>query len=1066
MNLINTLSVISFMGLLSITNIGYAQSSQCKYNGSESAIVSELSRRNTNTGKHKLNQEELEKIAGYWVADCKCKRGVETIEEAKKLSNRAFQSRYITAYQYGKSYEKDLSVFEDLKPPFTSFHPNWCLKGNNSTGGMSLESGTDCAQEASRISDLDGQLSAYAGQFFVAYCQCKNGVPSQEYANQLIATMKSTHKSFNDFKNASTARLSTQPLTSCDITGNTTNNNRNQNQQYENQSASVAAYTNAQSENIAEALMSEYAPQDFAYLKYSQNIARQGEMITQGLTNQLKNYNNLIETSDPQALLLDFQSKMQNIESLEQNYKDQSFNFGYQRGAELADQISSGDGLGALGNVANLLTTGAEMKEAEKKLAAQKEALKQQRIQKMSDIYWNAVEANNKMIDNYYKRAAYAESLKDEQFNLAYVENLQCYARSMEYKWSSTNTSWLQNNCPQPKEPLNNGLQNFLIDKDEQKINTAERKLKLYDETNEMIFLEAAVSFAGAAANIKPSAKNYFYLGDLYRKTDIMLAYAMMLSANEKNKTYFDNDKTRLFDKVKDMATKKTIGALKANDTEYFKVFLSAKLNQTIRLDGKTLLSEAIRLDKPDIVQLIINENVKSLNAKQRTEKIQQAVIMAAIQNSPETIKRISDLGIDVDFELKGNTPLKLAGKANAVDAYNILKSLSSANTRSKVKNSLSIVEFLAKAEKQPFRLAEMLDKTMDDKKLAAIVTNLVEKLEDKPAYLDVLVNSDKAIAYVNANSELKKVVKINLAIEMIEPNGQAYKYFESGLLRFLNVPNFKDLFSSGKQFRKTIEKIYKKNYSSKEKEDSWQSMYNDRDDKEQLIKRLIAQDYSMGLNETIKRIDKNIAFIAYERNNQKLFKAIDKQYNLSDVKDNDITLKDYIFNFEKPVLDKVYYSEDFSIVMDKNLFKNQLSKIIDFEIKYDSIVKYRKSEIEIQKFYVEKLFNTFDYKKNQKLSMTEGTILHWTIDDLLKKTKDWINKEGYINTDYYKCIFILGIDPKILDNQGLTAFDYLKKNKKEFKKLIFQSKTYGKRLLGKRLYNEFQDFFSQYNLK
>ncbi len=192
--------------------------SNCKYNGSESAIVAELSKRNTNTGKDKLTQEELKKIAGYWVADCKCKKGVATLEEAKKLSNKAFLSRTPSSILQGDGtfYDKDLSVFGDLEPPFTSFHPNWCLKGNNSTGGMTLESGTNCASEASRLSELDGQLSAYAAQFFVAYCECENGVPSKEYADQLVATMQANHKSFTDFRGA-TPPLSTQPLNSCDI---------------------------------------------------------------------------------------------------------------------------------------------------------------------------------------------------------------------------------------------------------------------------------------------------------------------------------------------------------------------------------------------------------------------------------------------------------------------------------------------------------------------------------------------------------------------------------------------------------------------------------------------------------------------------------------------------------------------------------------------------------------------------------------------------------------------------------------------------------------------------------
>jgi hypothetical protein len=206
---------ILIIAVFALNTASFAQS-DCKYNGSESAIVAELSKRNTNTGKHKLNQEELKKIAGYWVADCKCKKGVETRGEAEKLYQDAFLRREISAYQDGQNYKKDLSVFGDLEPPFAVFTISSCLTGNNSVGEMSLESSTNCEPEATRLSELDGQLSAYAGQFFVAYCQCINGVPSQEYADNLVATMKSTHKSFDDFR-GTTPRLRTQPLTSCDV---------------------------------------------------------------------------------------------------------------------------------------------------------------------------------------------------------------------------------------------------------------------------------------------------------------------------------------------------------------------------------------------------------------------------------------------------------------------------------------------------------------------------------------------------------------------------------------------------------------------------------------------------------------------------------------------------------------------------------------------------------------------------------------------------------------------------------------------------------------------------------
>lgn len=212
------LYVLVFFNLIFVSRL-HAQSG-CKQSGNYNSLLSELKSRNTRSDKHKLTQAHLENIARYWVADCKCKNGVSTMDEAKKLYQEAFSNKgHHTDFflENGRSVDKDMSPIGDLAPPFAVFTPSSCLKGNDSSSGMSLESATDCTLESSRVSSLDGQLGAYASQFFIAFCQCKEGVSSKEYEKQLIATMKLNHKNFNEFRNAATTPLSTQPLTKCKI---------------------------------------------------------------------------------------------------------------------------------------------------------------------------------------------------------------------------------------------------------------------------------------------------------------------------------------------------------------------------------------------------------------------------------------------------------------------------------------------------------------------------------------------------------------------------------------------------------------------------------------------------------------------------------------------------------------------------------------------------------------------------------------------------------------------------------------------------------------------------------
>jgi hypothetical protein len=782
--------------ILTFISVTFAQS-DCKYNGDYNAILSAVKSKNPTSGKDKLTEDHLKSIAKYWELDCKCKNGVETIEEANELRREAFNNKghFTSSFidSHGNNYHKDMSNFGDLEPPFVPFLASSCLKGSNSTRGMSLESGTNCAPEASRLSELDGQLSAYAGQFFVAYCQCINGVPSEEYADNLVATMKSTHKSFDDFRGA-TPRLSTQPLTSCKIT-NTGNTNK------QTQSASVAAYSAAPANNIQESLLNTFDPQGYAYYKYSEGIAGQGKMITEGLTNQLNEYSNLIESSDPYELLNDFQSKMQNIENLEQNYIDQSFSFGQQRGAELGEQINSGDYLGAFTNAINTIGTMADMKKADQQLAAQKEALRKERIQKMSNVFWKAIEANDNMIQNYLKRAAYSESAQDEAYNLAFVENLKCYANSMDANWSSTSTSWLINKCPTPQKSEDASIQNLFIDEDLQKIKIAERKLKLFENTVNTVFLDAAISFAAAAADINPSAKNFFFLGDLYKRKSMMLAYASMLSAKEIDESFFDNDKNQLFQKIKIAAAEELAEAIRQDDTEYLKAFLAAKLDRTLEINNRSLLSETIRLDKPDAVQLILNEYVKDLNSKERNKKIQQTIMLCAVQNSPETIKRFVELGVSIDFEIEGYSPLKIAAEQNSTDAYAMLLR-QGAQKSSGLNEENSTVELLVQAERIPIDVATQLDNSLSDKKIAALTTKMVTDLQEKPTYIDVLTNSIKAKAYISTNIDLQNILKQRFTDEVLKKgeNSQAHKYISSGLISFKEIPTLKDLQTDKKE--------------------------------------------------------------------------------------------------------------------------------------------------------------------------------------------------------------------------------------------------------------------------
>lgn len=541
--------------------------------------------------------------------------------------------------------------------------------------------------------------------------------------------------------------------------------------------------------------MQQYDPQTYGYYQYDKGLKAQGQQIVQGLTSQLNNYNQLISSSDPNAILADFNNKMQNIESLEQNYLDQSFQFGQQRGNELAGQLNSGDYMGAFTNAINTIGTMSEMKRAEEQLAAQKAALAEQRRQKMSEVYWKAIEFNNRMIEEYMKRAAFAEDLPTEQYNLAFVEHLECYEQQMQRRWNSTSTSWLTNNCSKPVQPNVTEIENKFIPKDVQIKNIARRKMDLFAEIGNTAFLDAAIGYAAKATETNPSAENYYYLSDLYRRKSTLLAYATMLTAREISPSYFDEYRMQILSEVKEEATQEVAVAIKDNDTAYLRAFLAARLDRSIKIDGKTLLSEAIQLDQPDALQLILNQYIDGLSQDKINAKVQQVVMLCAIQNAPNCLSRFIKLQVPVEFTLKGYTPIDVAVKAYAPDSYKVLLENSSQRSYYEGKHGQSVTQIMLNSMANSGGVAQQID-GLSSNEASIVAQYLVSKITDSETALTTLARSQKTRNAVNTNPILKREVIKQFIYDLTESDdkGRAAIYIETGLLAYPTIPTMNDL--------------------------------------------------------------------------------------------------------------------------------------------------------------------------------------------------------------------------------------------------------------------------------
>ena len=538
-----------------------------------------------------------------------------------------------------------------------------------------------------------------------------------------------------------------------------------------------------------------FDPQGYSYYKFGEGIANQGKQIAAGLSERLDNYQELIDTQDPNELLADFEAKMQNIESLEANFIKSSNQFAYNTGQQIGNSINNKDAMGALSGLIGFASSMSAQKEAERKLAAQKAVLKQQRINKMSQVYYKAKEFNETKQKEYLNRAAFAKDLKQEKYNLAFVDNLECFSKSMKSSWSSTSTHWLKNRCPKPQEPTITSIENKFIAKDVQIRKIAERKYKFYKETGYEEFKDAAISYAASAANTKGTAANYFLLGKYYVSENPILALGTLLTVKSINSNYKKDEVETLIEETKNAAESEINKALVNNDVVYINSFLDAGLDRLVKIDEKSILTEAISLDKPDAVQTILNKYIDGLPQNKVDEKIHKTIMLCALKDSYKTIKRFSELGVSTDFKVGKYHPIDLAVKGQASNAYKTLLQLSDEADVYKVKYKNSTIHIVGNIKENPSKAAADIDEIENAETLKKITNYLFEKIDEDRDFLEVLLQSEKAKNYLTNTPSLRSKIKERFIrdIRVSSPTSLSASFLRSGIISFDEMPLYGD---------------------------------------------------------------------------------------------------------------------------------------------------------------------------------------------------------------------------------------------------------------------------------
>ncbi|WP_439132282.1 hypothetical protein [Polaribacter sp.] len=419
------------------------------------------------------------------------------------------------------------------------------------------------------------------------------------------------------------------------------------------------------------------------------SLKTQGENIAKAFAEQVKQFGNLNNASNPQELLNNFNQNMSQIAQLQaQNRSDNLNQIDATLGSAL-NHLNNGNGEGALFSALSLIDQSYEQKQAKKEAEYQKQKLVQQHKQQMSQFYWKAVDLNNNAINSYYKNAAYAFSSQNEQYYLDFVAHHECFKTNMKNNFSFSNTNWTINNCEVPKKSQT--IENNLTAKEVQYKNTASRKYKLYEETGIDDFKQAAIRFAGMTVIEKPSAENYYLLGHYAGIEEPITAFIAFRTAQEIDPNYFNSDKQGKYFLIENAIESTFKEAIIDNNLEFIKSAIGADLHKIVQIESNSAIVFAIQQDKPDVVQLFLNDLTNGKTQQQISTKVNEVILMASTLDAPKTIQRFIDLGFSVDFEIKGLTPIEIALESKSLKVFFILAK--SVNISSIKNSSVPIVK-------------------------------------------------------------------------------------------------------------------------------------------------------------------------------------------------------------------------------------------------------------------------------------------------------------------------------------------------------------------------------------
>lgn len=525
---------------------------------------------------------------------------------------------------------------------------------------------TNCGSPAFSNSEDPQQ---YGNAFMRARCLCKEGVPTEEQAKNLEREMRVNYDNAIQYYGQSRLNLP-RPLSADDCPlidlsmGETGPGGSSR-----AKTAMIYTGNESSTEILRDKYIETFSPTS-TYNAYASgmNVKRLGEAMVQNLSRNLDQIGDLIESSDPNVILNDFNQKVGQIQNLEANFNEQFNTYSFETGVSIGNDINNQNYEGAMLKGLGQLNSALEKKEAEERLAARKAALYQQRLNQMSKIYWKAVDYNKATQSRYLERAAFSEKPIDEKYNLAFVDNLSCHNNSMASKFSTSHTGWLKNNCPPPvrKQLINTGSPN--VKKEKYYSNLAEKKMEVYrnsplDENQEPSypqFREAAIHFLAKSISLKPSARKYATLASYYRGKSNILELNNYLVAQQIDSKALSGEELQRMDDLRKTINYEIKEAIYQSDQEFITAFLGSGFDDRFRPDNQDILEFLIRHDRDELIPVVLNSKTEGLEYTKKQDYFEQAIVLSIAYDSPRCLSTLLEAGLSLDFKVEGKSPVDL----------------------------------------------------------------------------------------------------------------------------------------------------------------------------------------------------------------------------------------------------------------------------------------------------------------------------------------------------------------------------------------------------------------------